>query len=238
MAKKNPLLLCLLAVVLLSGCSSKLAGIDFKDALSPCEIEEKQIGGRVKVGGLVEFVDQTTPDGWYADLERERCRIGIWIPAESLDEWKPANPDAYQEGAVLIVEGYLSSQPLPDRPEEFQLIVELDQPPQELVPGEEGAAQTSHDLPACEYGALKPGQSAAGEGTVLVVDASAAAGVYLELEEGGCFKRVWVESRFFEKWTSTEQNILKTGNQIVVSGIYTEVRGEPTIDISDPPTLK
>jgi len=125
--------------------------------LSPCEIKEEDIGGRVKVGGLIEFVDQSAPDGWYADLERDRCRVGIWIPKESLDIWRPATPDA---------------------------------------------------------------------------------GVYLELEESGCYKRIWVEKRFFQDWTGTEQNLLNVGNNISVSGIYTEVRGEPTIDVSEPPIMK
>ena len=234
--RKFAILLFLLALIFLSGCSSTLAGVDFGDALSPCDIDEEDIGDRLTLGGLVEIVDSTAPDGWYAALERESCRVGIWIPIESLETWKPANPDTYKEGAVLIIEGYLSSQPLPNRPEEYQLIVELDHPPQELLPVEDKEPQSSSEFPPCGYGDLEIGESVIGEGSVLLVDISAAAGVYLELEEEGCFKRVWVESRFFEQWTKSEQNLLKAGNFLTVQGIYTEVRGEPTIDISEPPT--
>ena len=224
-----------LLVLLLSACSSGLRNVDFGDAASPCDYLDQDVGGRVKVGGLIEFVDATAPDGWYADLERDGCRMGIWVESASLKEWQAAQPEAFKEKAVAVFEGILASYPLPNRPDEYQLVVEVDQPPVVLMDSSGKPDLIEHDMPPCDFPGLESGEEVGGTGEIILADDSAAAGVYFELDQDGCFKRVWVESRFYDEWTQEQQNLIVVGNQIEVNGILTIVRGEPTVDIKDPP---
>lgn len=228
----------LLAFLILASCSSPLSGIDFGETASPCDFTPELAGAYVTVGGLLTFVDTTAPDGWYADLERDRCRIGVWVAGDHLQDWQPMTPEAFKENAAVVFSGYLSLQPLPDRPDELQLIIEADQPPQLLKKSDTKTPPGGSGLPYCEFPGLETGAPAAAAGEIKLVDQSAAAGVYLEIDEGGCLKRVWVESRFYEEWTAAEQDRLSVGNLVQVEGIYTVVRGEPTVDISQPPELK
>jgi hypothetical protein len=224
--------------ILLAGCSPDLSEVDFGGAASPCEYTDRDVGQRVIVGGLLEFVDATAPDGWYADLERENCRIGLWVISSDYQLWQPSNPEVFKEGAVVVAEGFLTSQPLPDRPDEFQLIIELDQEPQSLLILDLGERTSSHNLPACDYKDIKTGEEIQTDGVVLLVDDSAAAGVYLELDSGGCYRSIWVESRFYDEWSGPEKDSMTVGSDIMIKGIYTIVRGEPTIDITIPPARK
>jgi hypothetical protein len=230
------ILLVILMILVISACSSETQDIDFGDAASPCEYSENEIGDRVNVSGMLEFVDTTAPDGWYADLERDNCRIGIWIESIFLDEWQTSSPEVFKEGAVVVFEGTLTSYPLPDRPEEHQLIVEVDQQPVGLLDSTAEISEVGHAMPACEYQGRESGEEVSAEGEVILVDASAAAGVYLEMDEAGCYKRIWIESRFFDEWSSEQQNMIAVGNEIIVTGKLTVVRGEPTVDIKDPPS--
>ena len=228
-------ILVILVLLLLSACSSEITNVDFGDAASPCDYSDEDIGEWVKVGGLLEFVDTTAPDGWYADLERDNCRIGIWVESTSLSEWQAAQPEAFKEKAVAVFEGILASYPLPNRPDEYQLVVEVDQPPVVLMDSSGKPDLIEHDMPPCDFPGLESGEEASGTGEIILADDSAAAGVYFELDQDGCFKRVWVESRFYDEWTQEQQNLIVVGNQIEVNGILTIVRGEPTVDIKDPP---
>ena len=224
-----------LVLLILTACSPDMSKIDFGDADSPCEYTDQDVDGPVKVGGLLEFVDATAPDGWYADLERDGCRIGIWVESAFLTEWQAAQPEAFKEGAVAVFEGFLTSQPLPDRPDEYQLIVEVDQPPFVLLDSSGKSDYVEHSMPACDFSDLQSGEEANAKGEIILADDSAAAGVYFELDEAGCFKRVWVERRFYDQWTSEQQKMISVGNLLEVNGILTDVRGEPTVDIKDPP---
>lgn len=234
---KRSLYILAVLLLVLCGCSPDLSGIDFGDADAPCDLSDQNLGERVKVGGLLEFVDTSVPDGWYADLERDDCRIGVWVAEADFKNWQPEDPETYREGAVVIAEGFLTLQPLPDRPEEFQLIIEVDQTLVQLEEVPDQEYEPDHDLPACVFEDLTTGEDVQSAGTILLMDDSAAAGVYLELDVGGCFQRLWVESRFYDEWSDTEKSRLEPGTKISLVGIYTIVRGEPTIDISEPPRL-
>ena len=222
-------------VLLISACSSNLSQVDFGDAASPCDFSDGNINERVEVGGVLEFVDTTAPDGWYADLERDGCRIGVWVESTYLLEWQAESPEAFKERAVAVFEGFLTSQPLPDRPDEYQLIVEVDQLPVALMESTGKVEEKEHSMPACDFPDLESGEKAKAEGKIMLADDSAAAGVYFELEEAGCYKRVWVERRFYDEWTPEQQGIIAVGKSIEATGILTIVRGEPTVDIKDPP---
>jgi hypothetical protein len=231
-------LILVIGIFLLVGCTANLSGVDFGEAESPCELTEDMVGEFRQVGGVLEFVDTTAPDGWYADLEREGCRVGIWVTAADLRDWQSNTPEAFQEGAVVVFEGYLTSQPLPARPEEYQLILEVSQPPQDLIESENGIDTTSSDLPECDFPDLESGDQAMAAGTILLLDDSASAGVYLEIDDGGCLKRVWAERRFYDTWSKEEKDRLMPGNVIRAEGLYTVVRGQATVDISEPPVLE
>ena len=218
----------------LISCSPSMASIDFQDAASPCDYSENDLGEQIKVGGLLEFVDDSVPNGWYADLEREGCRIGVWVTADDYATWKGSVPQAFEEEAVVSVTGVLTQQPLPDRPDEFQLIVEVESLPQVLLTSTGDEGDPIHTLPACTYAGIEEHDAITVTGEVTLKDDSAAAGVYVELEADGCYSRIWIERRFWDTWNTDEQDVIALGNQITVSGIFTNVRGEDTVDISEP----
>ncbi len=86
----------------------------------------------MKIAGELVFVDDTDPLTRSADLEFNNCRISIMIETTELDGWTAEEKTAFTRGASVIAEGTLDSFPLPARPDEFQLIVELETPLQSL----------------------------------------------------------------------------------------------------------
>ena len=92
---------------------------------SPCDFTLDDVGKRAKVAGTITFVDDTTPDFWYADLTADGCRLGITVNRMVNGAWFDQTPEVFELGASVIVEGFFVSFPYPNNPEQMQLILEL-----------------------------------------------------------------------------------------------------------------
>jgi hypothetical protein len=208
---------------------------------SPCDIEQEPLGSMAKVGGEINFLDDSIPGEIYADLEADGCRIGLTVRTETLDGWGPQAKEAIQMGAQIIIEGRLDELPLPARPDEFQYVIALQYPPTLLnesslvdqPPEEPPLASLSG--PACDLSEFDAMERIAWEGQLVAVDDSAAAGVAGELERDGCHIRFWIEARYWDQWSQAERALFKKGAAIKIDGLLTYVLGEAVIDIADPP---
>lgn len=242
---KTVFLLSVFTTILLSGCGSKdqseLSVILPPDTESPCEITEDLIEQFVKIAGEIVFVDDTDPFTRYADLEFNNCRIGIMIETTELDAWTVEEKAAFTKGTSVIAEGVLDSFPMPARPDEFQLIVELEAPLQSLsaLPS---SADREDDPPlpdlqgeACWFSDDELHTPVQVIGEITGMDDSAAAGVYAELKQGNCLVRLWVERNRWETWDEKAQAYLDPGADVVVDGILTTVLGEHVVDLSYSP---
>jgi hypothetical protein len=143
---------------------------------SPCDIEQEPLGSMVKVGGEINFLDDSIPGEIYADLEADGCRIGLTVRTETLDGWGPQAQEAIQMGAQIIIEGRLDELPLPARPDEFQYVIALQYPPTLLnesslvdqPPEEPPLASLSG--PACDLSVLQPVLPASSSAMVVISD--------------------------------------------------------------------
>ena len=242
---KTIFLLSVFTALLLSGCGSKdqseLSVTFPPDAELPCDITEEHTEQFVKIAGEIVFVDDTDPFTRYADLEFNNCRIGIMIETTELDAWMGEEKAAFTIGTSVIAEGILDSFPMPARPDEFQLIVELEAPLQSLsVLPAPADREDDPPLPALQGAAcwfsddklLTPIQVV---GEITEMDDSAAAGVYAELKQGNCLVRLWVERNRWKTWDEKAQAYLEPGAEVVVDGILTTVLGEHVVDLSYSP---
>jgi hypothetical protein len=242
---KTILLLSVFTALLLSGCGSKdqpeLSVTLPPDTDSPCDITEEQTEQSVKIAGEIVFVDDTDPFSRYADLEFHNCRIGIMIESTELDTWTPEEKATFTKGAHVIAQGMLDSFPMPARPDEFQLIVELEAPLQSLSalpsPADREDDPSLPDLQgdACWFSDDKLRTPIQVVGEITEMDDSAAAGVYAELKQGNCLVRLWVERNRWETWDEKAQAYLDPGSDVVVDGILTTVLGEHVVDLSYSP---
>jgi hypothetical protein len=225
------LVLCLAAGLMVS-CAKQPSGW----GVSPCDLKEGQVGQVVSVSGIVAFVDDTVPGIYYADLEAGGCRVGITSNTAEMQHWNDEQQAAFEVGADITATGMLVSAPLPDRPEEDQLVIELRIPPEVHHEGDPMAGE-QHQPPGelCQVTG-RVGETITASGEITFVDGSEAAGVYAEMKsESGCFYKLWVERRFWEQWKASAQAEFSTGTVLDVEGIMTIVLGEQTIDISEPP---
>ncbi len=108
-------------------------------AFSPCDFTLDDVGSNGKVTGEIVFIDDTIPNVWFADLMGDGCNLGISVdsgqsPAHA--NWFNEVPEAFVEGASIIVEGIFVSFPYPDNPDQMQLILELTAQPQIFSSGE------------------------------------------------------------------------------------------------------
>ncbi|HEY90999.1 MAG TPA: hypothetical protein G4O07_04110, partial [Dehalococcoidia bacterium] len=142
-------------------------------------------------------------------------------------------------GAQVVVSGRLTEQPLPARPGEKQLVIELTSAPRLLGPPLdtdlwEGPMLPPLQGPACSISESKLWQEETFTGVIRFVDDSKAAGIYGELEADGCYMRLWIERTRWDTWNTGEKQKFSTGSEVRVFGIITEVPGEPTLDLSLP----
>lgn len=242
---KTVFLLSVFTALLLSGCGSKdqpeLSVTLPPDTDSPCDITEDHTEQSVKIAGEIVFVDDTDPFLRYADLEFNNCRIGIMIETTELDTWTPEEKAAFTIGAHVIAQGMLDTFPMPARPDEFQLIVELDTPLQSLSALPSPAER--EDVPslpvlqgdACWFSGDELRTPVQVVGEITEMDDSAAAGVYAELKQGNCLVRLWIERNRWETWDEKAQAYLDPGSVVVVDGILTTVLGEHVVDLSYSP---
>jgi len=207
---------------------------------SPCELKEDQLGQRVEVGGVVAFVDDADPRWLYADLEADGCRVGITVESRTHRAWSEAEQATFTVGAQIVVGGYLASYPMPARPDEYQLIVELEAPPQALA---QIPALAGTEMPSlapllgmeCDLSHVAYLDDLRVEGEIIFVDDRAAAGLYAELDQDGCSVRIWVERTRWDTWSAAEQGLFSVGETVVLEGILTDVLHEPFLDLSIPP---
>ena len=242
---KTIFLLSVFTALLLSGCGSKdqseLSVTFPPDAESPCDITEDHTEQFVKIAGEIVFVDDTDPFTRYADLEFNNCRIGIMIEETELDAWTAEEKTAFSTGAHVIAQGILDSFPMPARPDEFQLIVELEAPLQSLSalpsPADREDDPSLPDLQgdACWFSDDELRTPIQVVGEITEIDESAAAGVYAELKQGNCLVRLWVERNLWETWGEQAQALMDPGSDVVVDGILTKVLGEHVVDLSYSP---
>ena len=237
--KRTTILLCtLLCVLLITACGSSLELPD--GVLTPCDVETEPLGSIVEVGGEIRFIDDSFPDELYADLEADGCRIGLTVKTGTMQSWGAEAEDALQMGAQLVIRGRLDEIPLPARPDEFQFVVALEEPPQllnEAALAEQPESETSLaplQGPACDLSDYESGEMITLEGQLIAVDESAAAGIAGELVSDGCHVRLWVERRFWDEWTETEKVRFASGGDIQVDGLLTYVLNEAVVDIADP----
>lgn len=244
MKKSSPTILtmitaiCVLILLTICSCSGKTgARIELPDGvLSPCDLREEQVGEHIVVGGEIAFVDDTEPDALYADLEIGNCRVGISVFNRDFQSWSNAEQDSISIESQIVVEGRLSSFPMPARPDEYQLVVEVSTPPQILSQAAAQSAEAVRD-DLCRFPEQLMGEDIASQGILLIADDSAGAGIYGELDTGNCVAKLWIERTRWDTWKVEEQLLFSEGNEINVVGILTDVLHEHTIDLSLPPTL-
>ena len=242
---KTIILVSVFTALLTSGCGSKdQAELNVTlppDSESPCDISEDLTEQSVKIAGEIVFVDDTDPFTRYADLEFNNCRIGIMIEETELDAWTAEEKTAFSTGAHVIAQGILDSFPMPARPDEFQLIVELEAPLQSLSalpsPADREDDPSLPDLQgdACWFSDDELRTPIQVVGEITEIDESAAAGVYAELKQGNCLVRLWVERNLWETWGEQAQALMDPGSDVVVDGILTKVLGEHVVDLSYSP---
>jgi hypothetical protein len=109
---------------------------------SPCDMTSERVGSSVRVGGTVAFVNGGEPDGTYADLEHQGCRVGVWVAQEGWSEWSDEQRGLFRVGQRVVVEGRLTSF-------EDKLIVDVTTAPHEAEgPGpDEVDTRPAPDLP-------------------------------------------------------------------------------------------
>lgn len=247
---KHPLkpfmiLACLCAAILVpSACGPRgIGGLEITlppGVDNPCELTEDQVGQRVQVGGVVAFVDDVDPEWLYADLEADGCRVGITVETRTHQTWNEVEQATFTVGAQIVVQGYLASYPMPARPDEYQLIVELEAPPQALaqipaLAGTEVPSLAPLIGTACDLSHVDYLDDLRVEGEIVFVDDNAAAGLYAELDQDGCSVRIWVERTRWDTWSAAEQALFYVGETVALEGILTDVLHEPFLDLSLPP---
>jgi len=242
---KTIILLLMFTALLLSGCGSKdqpeLSVTLPPDTDSPCDITEEYTEQSVKIAGEIVFVDDTDPFSRYADLEFNNCRIGIMIESTELDTWTAEEKATFTKGAHVIAQGMLDAFPMPARPDEFQLIVELEAPLQSLSalpsPADREDDPSLPDLQgdACWFSDDELRTPIQVVGEITEMDNSAAAGGYADLNLGNCLVRLWVKRNRWETWDEKAQAYLDPGAEVVVDGILTTVLGEHVVDLSYSP---
>ena len=202
--------------------------------LLPCDISDAQVGTTVTVGGDIAFVDDSDPEGYYADLERDWCRVGIFVDARTYGAWNPENQAGFQVGATVVATGLLESVPFPYREDEFNLVIALSEPLNVIVPSPVVLPNELPPLsgPPCDLSGYAPGDRVTLDGVIAYVGAVAAAGIYGELESGGCLVRIWVERERYNAWPIEDQALVAVGTVVSLEGIFTVVLGEPVVDLS------
>jgi len=194
------------------------------DVESPCDLTQERVGQKVEVGGEIAFVDDTDPGWLYADLEAANCRVGITVETSTHRGWSEDQQATFTVGAQIVVQGILASYPMPARSDEYQLIVELDFPPQALS---EIPALAGTELPSlmpllgteCDLSQIEALTDVQMQGEIAFVDDTAAAGLYAELDRDGCSVRLWVERTRWDTWSAQEQALFTMGEMVAVEGI-------------------
>jgi len=201
---------------------------------SPCDINDALVGTTVTSGGDIAFVDDTDTEGYYADLERDGCRVGIFVDTPTYAAWNPEDQAGFEVGATIVATGFLESVPFPFREDEFQLVIALSAPPDVIVPSPVVLPNELPPLlgPPCDLSGYAPRDQVALDGMIAFVDDGAAAGIYGELESGGCRVRVWVERARYDVWPGEAQSLMAVGTAVSIDGILTIVLGEPVVDLS------
>jgi len=242
--RTDVIFLCAVSLVISACGSARTTGPEVSlppDVESPCDLTEERVGQSVEVGGEIAFVDDTDPGWLYADLEAANCRVGITVETSTHRAWSEDQQATFSVGAQIVVQGNLASYPMPARPDEYQLIVELDFPPQAL---NEIPALAGTEIPSlmpllgteCDLSQIETLTEVRMQGEITFVDDTAAAGLYAELNRDGCSVRLWVERTRWDTWSTQEQTLFTVGEMVAVEGILTIVLHEPFVDLSFPPT--
>lgn len=109
--------------------------------VSPCKITTDMVGQPVTVFGQIAFITHDSPEGIFAELEAERCRVGVFIPSRIWDQWDKQQREMLRLGAQLLLSGLLVSF-------DGRLIVDVIDPPQDYV-SDGNASETSESEDPC-----------------------------------------------------------------------------------------
>ena len=99
--------------------------------VSPCKMTTDMVGQTVSVFGQIALVARDNPDGIFAELEAEGCKIGIFVPIEIWDQWDAQQQDIIHEDAQILASGRLVSF-------DGELIVDVSNPPQVYLSDKSG----------------------------------------------------------------------------------------------------
>jgi len=235
-------------VTILTACDQealpeKETTVNAFDAYSPCLLTNAMVGTIVRAAGEVAFVDDTDHEGIYFDLEANDCRVGIWVERDRLYDWNTTEENYFIIGATMVVEGQLTLVPMPARPDDKQLVIELDSPPRLLgtVPTIDEVngdyAMPPLDKPSYIFNEQDLWRDIRVRGVITFVDDSKAAGLYGELENENRIIRLWIERTRWNGWSMEEQENFEVGKSVIIDGILTLVLNEPVVDLSVPPIL-
>ena len=119
--------------------------------VSPCKITPDMVGQPVSVFGRIAFITHDSPEGIFAELEMERCRIGVFIPSRIWDQWDKQQREMLCLGAQLLVSGLLVSF-------DGRLIVDVSEAPQAYV-SDGNASETSESEDPCASPPTAPSAS-------------------------------------------------------------------------------
>lgn len=103
--------------------------------VSPCRITTDMVGQTVSVFGQIAFITHDNPEGSFAELEAEGCKVGVFIPSRISDQWDKQQREMLYLGAQLLVSGLLVSF-------DGKLIIDVSEAPQAYV-SDENASETS-----------------------------------------------------------------------------------------------
>ena len=118
--------------------------------VSPCKITTDMLGRTVSVFGQVTFITHDNPEGSFAEVEAEGCRIGVFIPSRIWDQWDKQQREMLNLGAQLLVSGLLVSF-------DGRLIVDVSEAPQAYVSDEKASERSETEGPSAQDSILESG---------------------------------------------------------------------------------
>ncbi len=105
------LFICL-SILSFTACARSEASVE-QTASQPteslCGITMEKVGQDVKVIGEITFIDLENPEGVYAELKEDNCRLAIWINQEEWESWTDETKTILKIGVKVIAEGKLQS---------------------------------------------------------------------------------------------------------------------------------
>lgn len=74
-----------------------------------CEINQEMVGSDVSSTGEIILVEEDNPDGKFAMIEDDGCKVGIFVTLDIWDQWEPDMQNLFRKGALINAWGNLVS---------------------------------------------------------------------------------------------------------------------------------